>query len=636
MSDHHEDMMKKTIGVFAHVDAGKTTFSEQILFHGKAIRERGRVDHKNTLFDNHALEKERGMTVFSEQGYFSYENDLYYIVDTPGHVDFSSEMERAVQVLDYAIIIISGIDGVQSHTERVYELLINHGVPIFFFVNKMDVDHSNFEKCFEEIIGLCPYAIDFQSHNFHENIAENDETLMAYYFEETYGEAFDLQVAKLIKNKKVMPVFKGSALKDEHIDEFMKALHKYTYLISNSSKLSGIVYKIRHDVKGTRETFVKLFAGSLKVRDHTEFGQITEIRKYQGKKYDSLNEMEAGDLCALVGLSAEIKDGFGDFKPYVFETQRTMNSKIIFDSTLDPRQVYKDLKILELEDPMLHLVYEPSHKEITLGVMGEIQLEVLKYIFYDRFAYDIDFHKPSIVYKETIENSVVGYGHFEPLKHYAEVHLMLEPFPGGGLVFESKCSLDALNQGQQNLVKHHIFEKKHRGVLTGSEITDLKITLLTGAGHEKHTSGGDFREATLRALRQGLEQANNILLEPFHDITIKVPAPYSGKILTDLSTFKAQNISSLNVGEEVCITAKVAVDKIRDYNMVLMNSTHGQGRMSTKFSGYERCDLQNEVVEAIAYDKDRDIDYPSSSVFCKKGKGFTVSSDQVKAFMHCL
>lgn len=627
--------MNKTMGVFAHVDAGKTTFCEQVLYHGKAIRKRGRVDHKDAFFDGHALEKERGITIFSEQGYFSYGNDVYDLIDTPGHVDFSSEMERAIQVMDYAIVIVSAIDGVQSHTRRVYDLLSKQGLGIFFFVNKMDANHSDFPKVLDEIKALSEHAVDFEGEDFYEEVSNRDELLMAYFFDDDFGEGFNQRLKALIKVGTVMPVYKGSALKDDNIEGFMAALHRYSYMDKRSNDLSGIVYKIRHDSRGVRESYVKLNSGTLSVRDHTPYGQITEIRRYQGSKYESLKTMVGGQICGLIGLDAKIKDGFGDFKPYVFESQATMMSALVYDDAVDPRKIYKDLKVLALEDPMLHLTYEPLNKTIKLGVMGQVQLEVLKTLVWTRFAYEVDFEPPQIIYKESIRNTVVGYGHFEPLKHYAEVHLKLEPNPAGGIIFESQCPIDDLNQGHQNLVKHHIFEKAHRGVLTGSELTAMKITLVTGRAHEKHTSGGDFREATLRALRQGLEGAEVLLLEPYHQVVVITPAEFSGRIMTDLSTFMARAIESETKGDYMLIRANVAVAKIRDYNESLMNFSRGTARMHSKFIGYQACDNVEEVVDLMAYDKVRDLGYPSSSVFCHKGKGYTVPWQEAKAHMHC-
>jgi translation elongation factor EF-G len=545
-------------------------------------------------------------------------------------------MERAIQVMDYAIIIISGLDGVQSHTERVYDLLKKNHVPIFFFVNKMDADHSDYEVCLESIQRLSPSAVDFHSQNFYENLAEKDDALMEMFFIDQLGDPFHHQVSRSIKNQKIMPVFKGSALKDPGIEEFLPAIELYTYKTPKDQALLGRVYKIRHDKKGVKETHVKLESGQLQVRDQTDFGQITEIRRYQGPKYENLQTMEAGDMCALIGLTAEIKDGFGPYKAFEYETMPTMMSKLVFDGDKDPRQVYKDLKVLELEDPMLHLNYDPTHQAIKIGVMGDIQLQVLKALFQDRFSYTIDFQAPSIIYKETLNNSVIGCGHFEPLKHYAEVILKLEPNPKGGLVFESNCPLEDLNQGHQNLIKHHLFEKPHRGILTGSQITDLKVTLLTGAAHEKHTSGGDFREATLRALRQGLEQGDNILLEPYFSVTIKVPSAYSGKVMTDLSVFNAKNLQLKNEGKDTIISGLVAVEKIRNYPTNLVSFTKGQGIIKTNFHGYEVCDNQDQVVDEIAYEKDRDVEYPSSSVFCQKGKGYSVSWQEARKYMHCM
>jgi len=627
---------KLTIGLFAHVDAGKTTFSEQLLFHGQAIRARGRVDHQDAFLDSHEVEKNRGITVFSEQGYFTYKDTQYYLIDTPGHVDFSSEMERAVQVMDYAIIIVSGIDGVQSHTEEVYDLLYKQGIPIFFFVNKMDADHSDYNACISSIKEICPQAVDYHDPNVYEAVSALDEDLMTHFFNEDFGRDFHERMKVVIQSQGLMLIGKGSALKDQGVEDFLDLLDTYALGPDYKKALSGIVYKIRHDKKGQRETFVKLTGGEINVRDMTPFGQVSGIRLYQGKKAKAVDCLQAGDVGALLGLEAEINDGFGSYRPYSFNQVPLMQAQVKLDPKRDPRKAYQDLRQLALEDPMLNLEYDSSHGDIRIGVMGDIQLEVLRSVFESRFSYPIDFDEPRVIYKETIKNSKVGYGHFEPLKHYAEVHLLLEPNPNRGLEFESRCSLDDLSQGHQNLVEHHLFEKDHHGVLTGSSITDIKVTLLTGASHEKHTSGGDFREATLRALRQGLDQCDVLLLEPYHQVMIKVPADLSGRVMADMIQLKGLDVQVDNRGTKAYISCRVPVQEIRYYYQNLMSFSHGRGSIRCQFSGYEPCTDQVGVVEKIAYDRDRDTAYPSSSVFCKHGKGFIVEGDRVKDYMHCL
>jgi len=629
--------MKKTIGIFAHVDAGKTTFSEQLLFHTDMIRTVGRVDHKNTLLDTHDIEKKRGITIFSDQAYFKYKEDDYYLIDTPGHVDFSAEMERSIGIIDYAVVIISAIDGIQSHTETVYELLEKANKPILFFINKVDASHADVSQVLTELdhtFGNCVY---FDQKLPYEALAEYSEVLMEAFFEERFDETLYISEAKReVKNCQLRPVLSGSALKDTGIDYFLEMLHQLTETCYPKETLSGMVYKIKYDNK-LRQTFIKLNSGVLSVRDMLGEEKVTEIRRYFGTKYETVQTVYAGDVCAVIGVqNLKVGDTFGTEETISFEMHPTLKTKVDFDKSMNPKDVFRDMKILEEEDPSLLVEYS-SKKEITLGIMGTIQLEILEEVIPERFGYQVTFEDPKIIYKETIKNTVLGCGHFEPLKHYAEVILKLEPNQNGdGITFESKCSTDDLHIGHQNLVKHHVFEKVHRGILTGSEITDIKVTLTTGRGHNKHTSGGDFREATIRALRQGLEQAENVLLEPIYQAIIKIPFTDMGKVMTDITKLHGTAEPPIQEGEFVVIKAFVPVATFKDYNIRLSNITSGRGRLRLKVIGYDVCHNPDEVIEMIAYDKITDDEYPSSSIFCTKGKGYTVLWDVAKDHMHCI
>ena len=487
--------MKKTIGVLAHVDAGKTTFSEQILYHTNAIRSRGRVDHKNSFLDSHDIEKERGITVFSDQGVFEIGKSKYYLIDTPGHIDFSCEMERAIGIMDYAIIVISAVEGVQSHTETVWRLLRKYNVPTFFFINKLDRIGADLENVINEIKenltkNICYIdSITNIKEDLIEFIAERDEELLEKYFNGEYNnELWINKLRSLIKEESIFPCFAGSALQDEGILEFLNSLEELTFTNYNEYEgFSGIVYKIRHDDNGTKITFIKALSGILKVRYEINNGtlreKISSIRVYNGNKFSTVDKVVAGDVFAVTGLtSLNVGDGVGALnKRLKFNMIPTLMSRVIFDKACNVKEVLGYFKRLEAEDPALNVIWNEILQEIHVHIMGKIQLEVLKEVILERFNLNVDFGPCEIIYKETINNTVKGYGHFEPLKHYAEVHLKLESIArGSGIVFENKCHADNLTTGHQNLIRTHLFEKKHNGILTGSEITDIKVTLLTG------------------------------------------------------------------------------------------------------------------------------------------------------------
>ncbi|SES40527.1 translation factor GTPase family protein [Psychrobacillus sp. OK032] len=641
--------MYKTIGILAHVDAGKTTFSEQLLYHTQTIRQRGRVDHQDSFLDSHSIEKNRGITIFADQGIFAYNNSTYYVIDTPGHVDFSPEMERAIQVMDFAIIIISAVDGVEGHTETVWQLLQKHQVPTFFFINKTDYEGTDVAEVFAEIRANLSEDVCNMTNGFDEDliefIAERDEDLLEHYMETGFDEELWKQAFKrMIKENQVFACASGAALKDIGVIEFLEKLEWLTETSYNQEDdFAAQVYKIRHDESGNRITFLKLLSGSLKVRDEVTLGELTEkitqIRVYSGNKYKTVNQAVAGELVAVTGLSiASIGDGIGAIaKKTTFDMIPTLKSKVIFDASIHVKEMLRCFKLLDAEDPSLHVYWDEHFQEIHVHVMGVIQLEVLEQIVLERFKFNVSFGDPRILYKETIDTTVKGYGHFEPLKHYAEVHLLIEPAErGSGIYLDNACHANDLSIGNQNLVLHHLLERDHHGILTGSALTDVKITLITGRGHNEHTHGGDFREATYRALRQGLEKAENVLLEPFYDFKIKVDMDLIGRVLSDVQQAHGSFDSPENIGDKVIVKGRVPVATFMNYSTTFASFTHGKGTLSLLFGGYDRCHNKDEVIEKISYNKEADPEYTSTSIFCARGKGYKVPWDEAEEAMHCL
>lgn len=646
--------MKKTIGILAHVDAGKTTFSEQVLYHTKSIRNRGRVDHKNSFLDSHNIEKERGITIFSDGAVFEFKDNTYYLVDTPGHIDFSTEMERSIGVMDYAIVLISAVEGVQGHTETVWQLLRKYNVPTFIFINKLDRVNADKDKVINEIKRVLSKDIFYIEENIKEEelsqeliefISEYDETLLERYFEGDYDKQSWINTFKtLVKENKVFPCFGGSALQDEGIIELLNNLDYITFTeYDEKSKFAAIVYKIRHEANGNRVTFIKALEGTLKVRDEITYrGDISEkissIRIYNGNKFKTVDEVKAGDIFAVTGLSrANAGEGLGELNKNIkYNMIPTLMSKVIFDPICNIKDVLGYFKLLDAEDPALNVVWNESLQEIHVHIMGKIQLEILKEVVKDRFNLDIDFGPCKILYKETIRNSVKGYGHFEPLKHYAEVHLKLEALErNSGIEFKNKCHADNLTTGHMNLIRTHIFEREHHGVLTGSSLTDVRVTLLTGRAHNKHTEGGDFREATFRALRQGLEKADNVLLEPYYKFKIDVQLDYMGRVLSDIQklsgTFNPPEINE----DRVTVIGRGPVKTFMDYSSEVIAFSKGKGSINLIFDGYDECHNTEEVIEEIGYRRDADIEYSSSSIFCSKGQGYVVPWDKAEEEMHC-
>lgn len=664
--------MNKTIGVLAHVDAGKTTFCEQLLYHTKSIRNRGRVDDKDTFLDNHEIERQRGITIFSEQGKFIYNNSNYNLIDTPGHIDFSPDMERAISIMDYAIVIISAVEKIQPHTKTVFRLLKKHNIPVFFFGNKIDREGANIEKLIEDIkLNLSEEVIDISTNLYIDNeinlseeiiefIAERDEELLDKYLNGEYDrELWINKLIKSIKNCDIYPFLKGSALKDIGIEDFIKKLDYLTYTnYQGNNNFIGKVYKVRYDENKNRLTYIKAISGNLRVKDELKYiikdevitEKINNIRVYNSNKYENVNEVFAGQIFAVTGLTNIMPNEYildknldinKFYENYSIDKEidivPTLKSKIKFDESLNIKEVLNVFKILNDEEPALNVKWNENLKEIHIHVMGKIQLEILKEIVKNRFNIDVDFGKCEILYKETLKEKTIGYGHFEPLGHYAEVHLLIEPSTrNSGIIFKSNAHVDDLTIGHQNLIKTHIFEKEHNGILGGYPLTDINITLITGRAHTKHTSGGDFRQATLRALRQGLEQVDNLLLEPFYKFKIDIGIDYIGRVLSDIQkmsgTFKDPIIS-----EETCIIeGRGPVSTFMDYQLELISFSKGTGSISFIFDGYDECHNRDEILENRNYDKDSDSEYTSNSIFCSKGQGYIVKGREAKEYMHCL
>ena len=647
--------MKKTFGIFAHVDAGKTTFSEQILYYTKSIRKKGRVDYKEAFLDSQKVEKERGITVFSDVGTFSYDGDTYYLIDTPGHIDFSPEMERTLSILDYAILVVSAVEGIQGHTETLWNLLKNRKIPTFIFINKIDRVGADVNKVYQQLKRRFSEDICLLSNNSLMNlsdeeiefIAGKDEELLNLYFEDNYNNQLWINKLKfLVKERQIFVASSGSALLDQGVREFLDIFNKLTMTNYELADIfTGKVFKIRYDEKGTRITYIKALSGLLKVKDELVYNhngeeireKVNEIRAYNGVKYEIKDVASEGDVFAVTGIS-NMKAGMGiGIEDSTEEMIPTLTAKVLYDSTVNIKEVLKYLKILESEEKTLNVQYDEILKEMHINVMGKIQLEVLKEIIQEIFNLNVEFDKPEILYKETIGNEVNGYGHFEPLRHYAEVHLKLLPGERGeGIVFENRCHNDYLTPGQQNLIKTHIFEKKHRGILTGSEIDDIKVILITGRAHIKHTEGGDFREATKRALRQGLDSAENILLEPYYNFKIEVDNQLLGRVLSDVQKMNGTFNEQQSVGDRVIITGRGPVATFMDYSLEFQALSKGKGGLSLMYGGYDVCHNAEEVIERIGYNKDADPEYTSSSIFCAKGVGYSVKGDEVVNYMHCL
>ena len=648
-----EDKEKLTLGILAHVDAGKTTLAESILYLRGSIRKIGRVDHGDAFLDNYELERSRGITIFSKQARLTLGNREVTLLDTPGHVDFSAEMVRTLQVLDAAVLVISGADGVQGHVETLWKLLKYYQIPVFLFVNKMDQEGTDREKLLSELKKrLDGNCVDFNQEEtdyaaFAEEAAMSDEKLLEEYLES--GSVDRKLLKKAIADRKLFPCFFGSALKIQGVEELLKGLETYASTSPYRKNFSARVYKISRDEAGNRLTHLKVTGGVLKVkmpltnrREGLEESEIWEekadqIRLYSGAGYQAVNEAGPGSICAVTGLSRTFAgEGLGEeAEGNLPILEPVLTYRIELPEGTNVHETFLKLLKLEEEIPELHIVWNERLGEIHAQVMGEVQIEILKSLIRDRFQLDVEFGDGNIVYKETILEPVEGVGHFEPLRHYAEVHLLLEPAErGSGLSFDTVCSEDVLDRNWQRLILTHLEEKKHLGVLTGSEITDMKITLLTGRAHIKHTEGGDFRQATYRAVRQGLRKAKSILLEPVYEYRLEVPADLVGRAMADIQRMNGKFSGPELEGEMAVLTGTAPVSAMRGYPREVTAYSRGRGRISVALSGYESCHNGEEIAALSGYDPDGDMENPTGSVFCSHGAGFVVDWDQVEDYMH--
>ena len=647
------------IGIVAHVDAGKTTLSESMLYHAGAIRKLGRVDHKDAFLDTDQMERERGITIFSKQAVFRWKDRTITLLDTPGHVDFSAEMERVLQVLDCAVLVVSGADGVQGHTQTLWKLLKRYHIPTFLFVNKMDQEGTDGEKLLKELRkrfgeNVVPF-VDIMTESdcpggkvyLHtkegaveevlEELAVCEDDMMEEYLEE--GRISLDKVQKAVADRQVFPCYFGSALHSQGVEELLDGLDLYIKDKTYPAEFGAKVYKIARDNQGNRLTYLKVTGGRLKVKDVVEGlnEKINQIRIYSGEKFEAVQKVEAGRVCAVTGLeNTRPGQGIGaEEESDLPVLEPVLTYQILLPDDCDVHKMLLNLKILEEEEPELHIVWEEQTSEIHVQLMGDVQIEILQRMIKERFGVLVEFGEGSIVYKETITAPVEGVGHFEPLRHYAEVHLRLEPGErGSGMQFAAECSEDILDRNWQRLVLTHLEEKEHKGVLTGSPITDMKITLTSGRAHQKHTEGGDFRQATYRAVRQGLKKADSILLEPYYEFRMELPSENVGRAMTDIQNMSGKFGTPMIEEETTVLTGSAPVSLMRGYQKEFTAYTGGRGRMAVSLKGYDICHNQEEVLAASTYDSEADLANPTGSVFCAHGAGFVVDWDEVEEYMH--
>lgn len=632
-------MGKIVVGILAHVDAGKTTLSEGMLYTSGAIRTMGRVDNRDAFLDTYALERERGITIFSKQAVFPLGTTQVTLLDTPGHVDFSPEMERTLQVLDYAILVISGADGVQGHTRTLWNLLRRYEIPTFVFVNKMDQKGTDAEVLLQELKNVLEEGcVDFSAKrdaHFYEETAVCSEDALEEFLETGRLKKETLQ--ELFLERQLFPCFFGSALRLEGVKEFVEQMQELIKVPAYPETFGAKVFKIARDEAGNRLTYLKITGGSLKVKAVIEGQKVNQIRIYSGEKYEAVNEVEAGSICAVTGLSDTYPgEGLGaEQGTYLPVLEPVLNYQVIPTEGDDPILLLPKLRELEEEEPQLHIVWEEALQEIHVQLMGEVQLEVLKTLIYERFGAEVEFGQGNILYKETIQNTVEGVGHFEPLRHYAEVHLLLEPGePGSGVQCMSVCSEDLLDRNWQRLILTHLMETEHRGVLTGAPITDIRITLVSGKAHLKHTEGGDFRQAVYRAVRQGLKQADSVLLEPYYEYRLELPSENVGRAMTDIERMHGTFGLPQTEADRTILTGMAPVSTMRDYQKEVHAYTRGNGTLQCTLKGYAPCHNTEEVLAATGYDSERDTLHPTGSVFCAHGAGFLVPWYEVKEYMH--
>lgn len=631
-------MKKLVVGILAHVDSGKTTLSEAMLYTAGKIRKLGRVDHKDAYLDTDAQERERGITIFSKQAVFTYDGMEITLLDTPGHVDFSAEMERTLQVLDYAILVINGMDGVQSHTDTLWKLLKRYEIPTFIFVNKMDMEGTDKDAVFQNIRKkLDGDCVDFSSGDRDEQIAMADERLLDTYLDSGMVEVEDITEA--ILDRKIFPCFWGSALKLSGVQELLDAMNTYMVMPAYNAEFGGRIFKISRDAKGERLTYMKVTGGSLKCREQIEGteGKVNQIRIYSGARYETVEEASAGTVCAVTGLGeTSAGQGVGCEQENVFAgLEPVLSYKVSYPEDKDAVVVLRDIRQLEEEEPELHVEFAQETGEIFVKVMGQVQLQVLTQIIKDRFGYLISFGMGRIIYKETLVEPVMGVGHFEPLRHYAEVHLLMEPLElGSGMQFDTICSEDVLDKNWQRLILTHLEEKEYRGVLTGAPITDMKITVTAGRAHQKHTEDGDFRQATYRAVRQGLMMGECRLLEPVYVFRLEIPTEMTGRAMNDITRMHGRFAQPEIEGEMSILTGTAPVATMQEYQQDVTAYTRGQGKLSCTLQGYEPCHNEDEVLAASTYDPELDMANPASSVFCAHGAGYIVDWYDVYDMMH--
>ena len=635
------------IGILAHVDSGKTTLSEGLLYASGALRKLGRVDHGDAFLDTDALERERGITIFAKQAMLTVGEREFTLLDTPGHVDFSAEMERTLSVLDYAVLVISGSDGVQSHTRTLWRLLTRYEVPTFLFINKMDLAGTDKSSLMERLTQtLSAECVDFSAppQGRDEALALCDEAALKSLLER--GSIDDSLISEMIKSRKVFPCFFGSALKMDGVEDFLSALARFTVAPEYPSEFGAKVFKISRDAQGGRLTWLKVTGGALRVKaplsyraqnqDYQE--KADQLRLYSGIKFRTLEKAGAGSVVAVTGLShSYVGLGLGtEAEASAPLLQPVLTYQLVLPDGADAHNALTKLRELEEEDPMLRIVWDERYGQIHVQLMGKIQLEILRRRILDRFGLAVTFGEGSIVYRETIASPVLGMGHFEPLRHYAEVQLLIEPLPRGtGIQLASNLATDALDLNWQRLIFTHLLEREHAGVLTGSALTDVRFTLVAGRAHLKHTEGGDFRQATYRAVRQGLMQAESLLLEPYYDFRLEVPAECVGRAMTDLQNMGGTVDSPQSVGENTVLTGYAPVRTLRDYFTDVAAYTRGRGQLSCAVRGYETCQNQDEIVASLGYDAERDTDNPASSVFCDHGGSITIPWNEVAQHVHC-
>ena len=635
------------LGILAHVDAGKTTLSEAMLYLSGKLKKLGRVDHRDSFLDNNSLERARGITIFSKQAVMPLGEMTVTLLDTPGHVDFSAEAERSLQVLDYAVLVISGTDGVQAHTETLWKLLERYNVPVLIFVTKMDLPGCDRQEIMDGLrTRLSERCVDFSAEGeaLFESAAMCSEEAMDEYIET--GSIGAERLRDMLRRREIFPCCFGSGLRTEGVAEFLDILELYARPGDNGEDFSARVYKIARDAQGNRMTFMKVTGGALRVRSLMKYAdrdgnafeeKISQLRIYSGAKYDTAETVLPGQICAALGLTGTYPGqglgAAGDFAEPLLEP--VMSYRVILPPQSDPAVLLPKLMQLDQEDPQLHIVWNERTREISVQLMGRVQAEIFRSLVKERFDTDITLDTGRIMYRETIKDTVEGVGHFEPLRHYAEVHLLLEPLPrGSGIELSSSCPEDELDRNWQRLILTHLAEKQHIGVLTGSPVTDIRFTLAAGRAHIKHTEGGDFRQATYRAVRQGLMQAESVLLEPWYSFVLEVPAEQIGRAISDVRAMNGEIDSPEDAGGMMRLEGAAPVAGMNEYMQELLAYTHGRGRLSLTPGGYRACREQQKIADAIGYEPERDTDNPADSVFCSHGAGVNIPWNQVKDYMH--